>query len=104
MEDAAGNFFIVGGTEFNENRDPLIMKLDSRGNLLWAKTTGSTMWESLENAVLAHDGGYIVTGDLQHTFSKLSAVIMKFDNDGNLVWGREIGGTVNNEARSLTRT
>ena len=62
------------------------------------------MWESLENAVLAHDGGYIVTGDLQHTFSKLSAVIMKFDNDGNLVWGREIGGTVNNEARSLTRT
>ena len=95
---------MVGGSELNVDRDVLIAKFDSRGKMLWVKTAGSTFWESLENAVEAHDGGFVATGDLRHSFSSLSAVIMKFDSDGNLEWGLEMGGSVANEARSITTT
>ena len=80
------------------------MKLDSRGNLVWAKEAASTAFGRIEGATEAHDGGFVAVGDLLHSFLRRSAVIIKFDTNGDFQWGREIGGDANNEARNIAKT
>lgn len=97
IETNSRDFFLVGGSELNVDRDDLIVKLDSRGNLLWAKTIVNTpYWENFERISLAHDGGLVVTGYLKHTHSSFSAIIVKLNTNGTVEWGREIGGTLDN--------
>lgn len=45
-----------------------------------------------------------MTGEFYHSSSTRSATVIKFDTNGNLLWGREIGGSTNNEARRVVQT
>lgn len=123
--DAQGNVYTTGQFEetvdFDPNEDTLsytateqdifIQKLDSDGNLIWAKTMGGPDDDLAFSIAVDEQRNVYTTGWFEETVdfdpnagvSNLTAVgnrdiyIQKLDADGNLLWAKSIGGSSANE-------
>ncbi|MCK4307141.1 T9SS type A sorting domain-containing protein [candidate division WOR-3 bacterium] len=82
--------------------DFMVMKLDSTGDTLWAKTFGGTNWECIYSARQTSDGGYIVVGET-YSFGAGAAdfLILKLDSTGNVVRAKTFGGISEDYASSV---
>lgn len=111
------NFFIIGLTTSSDGDvtgalggvDVWIAKIDSGGNKLWDRCYGGSNWDWPNGAVRTSDGGIAFTG-----FSNSNDGIFvsgtqggediwaaKIDSVGNLQWGKSIGGSSDDEGRSI---
>ncbi|MDB4090930.1 SBBP repeat-containing protein [Crocinitomicaceae bacterium] len=99
--------------------DAFICKLDSNGNLIWAKSVGSTGYElgfgiDVDDMGSVYYGGMFNTGtvdfdpnagvfNLTYTGSSgYDIFVSKLTSSGNLVWAKKIGGFGSDQLRSLT--
>lgn len=78
--------------------DILIIKHDKDGNLIWEKSHGGKNTDNYHN-IAAIENGFIVYGlsistDIVDLPNKGSAdtIILRYDNDGNLIWQKDWGG------------
>lgn len=100
----------------NGNTDIFIQKLDSNGNFLWVKQMGGTLLE-VGNAIATDNSGNIYsTGMFRSTvdfdpgvgISNLSSYgytdtyIQKLDSNGNLIWVKQIGGSLSDSGQGIT--
>ncbi|HKB45668.1 MAG TPA: gliding motility-associated C-terminal domain-containing protein, partial [Chitinophagaceae bacterium] len=119
--DNSGNIFLTGyfrnsidvdpGTAtFNMTAagelDAFLVKLDNNGNFVWAKQFGGSGVDRGHELSLDASGNIYLIGDFENTvdFDSGPAVlnftsagntdifISKFDNNGNLIWAKQIGG------------
>ncbi len=82
-----------------------IMKLDSDGNSLWAKTIGGIRGDIGYSMVQAIDGGYAIAGSASSFFLPDTEVyVVKLNSVGNVQWTKTIGGTRDNEGYSIVQT
>jgi len=90
-----GSIYVVGSTNsFSaENLDVFVAKLDSNGNLLWFKTIGTANDDWGSDIVVAPDGSVYVAGHTLSSSGDFDVLIAKFDQSGNLMWFRTIGGS-----------
>ncbi len=69
-----------------------VVKLDSAGNVQWARLIGGTAGDYPTDIAQAPDGGYVLTG---YTYSfgagGADVYVVKLDRSGNLLWTRTIG-------------
>jgi hypothetical protein len=102
-----GSFIVAGlTTSFGAgSADVLVMKIDSKGNLIWAKTFGGPRDDEARSITQSPDGSFIVAG-LTTSFGAGSAdvLVMKIDSKGNLIWAKTFGGPRDDEARSITQS
>lgn len=99
----------------NGNNDVFIAKLNSSGDLVWAKSFGST-GSDLGNTISLDASNNIVVGgkfELTVDFDPnagtanltsdggIDGFVAKFDNTGNYVWSKKFGGTSDDEVISL---
>ncbi len=116
--DAIGNIIVTG--RFNSSTitfgtttltsagsyDIFIVKYDSTGNVLWAKSEGGTSMEYGYSLTSDANGNIIVTGDFYSpsisfgttTLTNSSAnhddvFIVKYDGNGNILWANGAGGS-----------
>jgi len=69
------------------------LKLDSFGNLSWAKTIGGGSSEYGSYTKQTSDGGYILGGSTQsYGAGSSDALLVKLNSLGNLSWAKTIGG------------
>lgn len=120
VTDKSGNIYIAG--DFNDtvsfgsitlrcpSGETFLVKYDSSGNVLWAKQSIGSINSGASipnNAISIDKWGYIyVTGNFTDTVTfgsqKLTtsnngdAFIVKYDDNGNIVWARE-AGTIHNQ-------
>ncbi len=94
--------------------DVFVSKLDNSGNFVLAKSMGGTNCDNANSITLDGSGNIITTGSFNGTmdtdpsaatfnitsFGGQDGYISKLDNSGNFVWGKVIGGTGNDDARS----
>ena len=92
------NGFILVGylrTNYTEgfNDDGIIIKYDKDGNIVWEKTFGGSGYEDFDSISSTEDGGFVVGGttdstDVEgiNTNGEMHAIILKFDEDGNMLW------------------
>ena len=76
----------------NTNHDALLMKLDSRGNLLWSKTYGGGQEDYFYTMSNTTDGGLIAGGSFNSTgFDAFNgeAWLVKTDGNGNIQWQKK---------------
>lgn len=118
-----GGYMIAGisgsnnGDIPNQNHgggDVLAMKLNSQGNLQWSKVYGGSDWDEAHRIVAAADGYVIagltyssngdVTGYHVPVFTAGDMLIMKIDLNGNKIWAKAFGGTLDEDATALTAT
>ena len=104
-----GNLLVLGsGKSFNDNsdRDLYVAKLSLEGKLIWAKSFGGNRDEFAGGIAGTNSGGVLIVGDTE-SYSKKGykdIYILMLDKNGNEVSKRTIGGKLNDEAKSLTRT
>ena len=91
----------------NGSADIFISKLDSMGNLVWARAFGSTDWDKGNSIALDNSGNIYAPGFFSDTVDfdpgpgvfNLTSVgitdifICKLDASGNYLWAKSVGGT-----------
>jgi len=131
--DAVGNVFTTGHFDGTVDFDPgtgtfnlianngpgyadiFIVKLDSNGDFIWAKSMGGSGYDegmgisidATGNAYIA--GSYAYTVDFDPNAGVFNLVspdfdaifIAKYDTNGNLVWAKSIDGNYNQEAYTI---
>ncbi|PSK90402.1 SBBP repeat-containing protein [Taibaiella chishuiensis] len=129
--DNAGNAYITGifaatvdfdpgaGTAnlvSNGASDIFIAKYDGAGNYVWARNIGGSDWDYGQSITLDNTGNVYVTGSFVDTAyfgatatanSVVSAgstdvVLAKYDNNGNFIWGKAVGGSSSDDGQKVT--
>ena len=111
-----GGFVAVGNsqvTSFNNgdwsgvsgkgNKDAIIVKFDSDGNVVWKKNFGGAGDDFFTSVIETEDGSIIAAGySLQDSFNtgdwagiygkgSYDAIVVKYDDSGNVVWKKSFG-------------
>ena len=84
--------------------DAIIVKFNNEGDVVWKKNFGGSSWDRYQSVTAIPDGIIAVgssgensfgTGDLADITGKGStdAIIVKYDNNGNVVWKKNFGGS-----------
>lgn len=92
------------------NAQVYLVKIDSTGSLLWSKTYGGdTEVHGSGNrgykVIETQDGGFMISGDVR-TFGagQSDMYLIKTDANGDLIWSRSIGGTLDDHCYSILET
>ncbi len=100
----------------NGNNDIFILKLDSLGNFVWAKSIGGSGDDQGFSIVTDRNGSVYIAGQFEGAvdFDPTSGInniisngfydifIIKFDLSGNLIWTKTMGGINNDVVYSMT--
>jgi hypothetical protein len=102
----------VGGDKSQNSQgvsDYWAVKIDGNGNKVWDKTFGGTGNDYARSVVSTSDGGYLLFGDSnsgaggdksQNLQGNNDYWAVKIDGNGNKVWDKTFGGTINDVAFS----
>ena len=95
--DALGNVYVVGKTKgaigkenFGRN-DGFIVKIDSAANTIWSKQIGSVGDDELSHVAVDQSGNIIATGFIEADKNNKDVLVVKFNEDGNIVWQKQFG-------------
>jgi len=112
-----GNFIIVGDTRSsdqdiiinNGGADCWIIKINTRGELLWEKTFGGSSFDVARSIKNTSDGGFIISGSSRSIDKEFTnqgqndAWILKISSEGNQEWQQTIGGSnIENKMKNFT--
>jgi len=119
---ADGSIAVVGGTTSPDGDFPsmaadsdapsiVVSELDASGSIKWAKVYGNGNVSSLNALALGADDELIATGWVDRTVGAVStatgqgqAVIIAFDDAGNMTWAAPIGNTGDYQPSSVAVT
>jgi hypothetical protein len=95
----------------NGNYDAFVLKLNTNGDFVWAKSFGSSNWEDCTAIEVDNLGNVVATGAFYFTvdfdpnagnFSLTSAqnkdiYILKLDTNGDFVWAKQVAGATGDD-------
>jgi hypothetical protein len=101
------------GVEGKGDQDAIIVKYDNNGNVVWRKNFGGRHSDYYHSVTTVSDGVVAVgwadifyTSDGDWTgmegYGDGEAIIVKYDNDGNVVWKKFFGGSDWDQFNSVT--
>lgn len=117
--DGSGNLFVTGNLDNNSitfgsttltnngsngTTDMFVVKYDSMGNVLWAKSAGGTDFDFSSSVAVDGSGNCYMTGSFSSnsiTFGSTNLTanagwdifVVKYDPSGNVLWAKSAGGT-----------
>ena len=100
-------FFLVGNTFLASGKiDGYIMKLDIQGNPIWNATLKASEGINKLFSGVTDGSNLIVTGltQPQTNSTNSQAWILKLDSNGNVLWNKTFGDSVESAARAVTLT
>lgn len=99
-----GGSITINGQEYTSagNQDGLIIKYNSEGNPLFAKTYGGSTTDQIYSIKGTSDGGFVVGGcfwrdnlsfggKIYKNYGNSDGLILKYDKDGNEEWAKGFG-------------
>lgn len=116
--------FVLGGSSGSERSaektsenygglDYWLIKIDSKGELVWQNTFGGIYTDDLRSLLATKDGGYLLGGSSNSPFGgnkteknvgQFDYWIIKIDEKGQLQWQKTFGGTGDDELVALCET
>lgn len=119
--DSYGNIFVIGYFYNTIDLDPtentyelvssggsdcFLAKYNSSGNFVWGRKVGGTLSDNAYSITIDHENNVIITGHFQSTLSvdlgvgtsnlvsngSYDIYMIKYDNNGNNIWLKNIGG------------
>ena len=120
--DSSGNVYVTGSFSDTATFDSTILasigesdifiaKYDTDGNVLWVRQSGGSMADLGYGIAVDLSGNVYVTGFFQDmaTFDSTSLAsvggydifIAKYDTDGNVLWVRQSGSSINDYGQSI---
>ena len=116
---ADNGFIVVGSSDSNDvdiknnkgSYDFWVIKISSKGTLVWEKSFGGSEIDEARAICSTHDGNFMVVGDTRSSDSDITinnggadVWILKISSEGNLIWEQTIGGASFDVARSISMT
>ena len=114
-----GGVFIVGHTtseggdlgEGYGNKDGFVLRLSANGTVLWQRRLGGTEDDTFTSVVETPDGGCLALGstlstdgDARASRGGMDAWIVRLDAEGETVWTKSLGGSLDDELLVLQIT
>ena len=102
-----GYYILAGYTESgNGDKDAIIIKLDSDGNVRWQRVIGEDGYDEIIRSIdPASDGGYILAGcAYNYSAGNADVYVMKVNSNGIKEWCRFFGGDNYDEAYCIKQT
>jgi uncharacterized delta-60 repeat protein len=100
-----GGYVVAGMYSFGERHSNFyVVKLDSAGNIVWAKTIGGSGYDEANSIIQSSDGGYIVAGYTSSFGSGGDIFVVKLDSSGSVQWTKAIGGSYGYLANSIIQS
>ncbi len=112
--------YIVGGYANSGDGDVIgnygaldfwVVKLNDAGETQWQRNLGGSLEDILVDIHETKEGDYLLAGnsfsgdhDLQSNYGDTDAWIVKLDNNGNMLWETNLGGTETDRAQSVKQT
>jgi len=91
-----GNYLLSGAVDITGSYgiQPTLIKLDTLGNIIWAKYFSGNNEDWGRDIIESSNGGYLLVGDTKsYGYGGSSDIyIIKTDTSGNVDWARAIGG------------
>jgi len=91
-----GNYAFLGATDISGYYDvrPLLIKIDSLGNLIWAKIYPGYIEDWGRYAIKTQSDGFLLLGDTRSygLGGSMDIYVINTDSDGNVVWAKAYGG------------
>ena len=108
IQTSDGGFVIAG--DYNANYlsnigDIYLIKTDQNGDTVWTKTYGGQLGDYSLSVLQTSDGGFALTG-YTHSFGSFtrSALLLKTDSTGNMLWLKTYGINNYNACHSIHLT
>ena len=104
---ADGNFIIVGSRELKHSGDAdfFIMKLNQKGEKIWARTLGQNENDVLLSVAPTPNGGIVATGKTRsYNSEQTDLAVMNFNKKGKLIWFKIYGFKYYDEGTAITMT
>ena len=104
LQLANGDLLLVGQAQAQgaDNRDALLIRADSTGNLVWSKRIGGAEGDNAASLAACPDGNFVTVGSTRSFGHGDSDVwLIKFTADGDTLWTRTFGGTGHDEGRAV---
>lgn len=110
--DTAGNTYVGGttngnfGAPYGGSGDSFISKFDSNGDMVWTKQLNGPSNDTIA-AITVDAAGNVYASGYTHTdlagphAGRDDAFVIKFDSDGNEIWGAQIGTGENDRSNSV---
>jgi hypothetical protein len=102
-----GGYLIAGYTQNNDpsDCDVYIIKTDGGGNKISTKTYGGAKPDFPYHMITTFDGNYFLIGYSQSYGSgDVDVLLMKVDQNGNLIWQKTYGGSGNDYGQDIIAT
>jgi len=98
--------YIVAGTSysFGYYKDFWILKLDKNGDIIWQKIFGSYEGDGAREVLQAVDGYYIAVGIYGYYSEDSSILVLKIDENGNILREKIFGDLYLDDIRSVFET
>ena len=104
---ADGNFVMVGSRElkYSGDADFFIMKLNQKGEKIWARTLGQNENDVLLSVAPTPNGGIVATGKTRsYNSEQTDLAVMNFNKNGKLIWFKIYGFKYYDEGTAITMT
>ena len=104
---ADGNFIMVGSRELKHSGDAdfFIMKLNQKGEKIWARTLGQNENDVLLSVAPTPNGGIVATGKTRsYNSEQTDLAVMNFNKKGKLIWFKIYGFKYYDEGTAITMT
>lgn len=107
-----GGYILTGGSGSNDgdvsgnegDRDLWMVKLDPTGSIEWEENHGGNDYDQGTAIDLTDDGGFIIGGVKQVSFSSRNLWLLKLDDTGALEWEENYGGGDKESAGAIQET
>ena len=86
-------YVLVGSTGTTPNMDLLLIKIDSKGNVLWEKTIDTGYSEVCYDFIVTTSGDILIVGGIDITWYGGHNLVVKTDSEGNLLWAKTYVGS-----------
>lgn len=107
LQSTDGGYAITGTTaSFGAgNMDVFLIKTDSNGDILWARTFGGTGNDLSYSIEQTDDGGYIISGSTtSFGIGSIAVYLIKTDSNGNLIWTKSFESANGVRSKSVQKT
>ena len=99
IQQTSDGGYVIAGQTWNYTSgfsDAFLLKVDSSGNVQWAKACGGASYDYGYSITQTSDGGFMLTGETT-SFGALGADLfsVKTNSVGNLQWSKMYGGAAN---------
>jgi len=99
-----GGFAIVGAASDASLADVFVAKFDDQENLEWSRRYASDDVDVGLSMVEANDGSYMITGYSEGAYTGEYIIVLKLDNLGHFVWGKQIAPPYYGDGISIIAT